>query len=170
MSKPDRRSAHAIAELDKVSAEQVEVGSFAISADGQLVRQDPPHPVEFTFAHDGIQYIARAVHRGEEGVLDVVGHLGLVPYSAESPEQRKTLFDRLNHHSDTGFGRVAITPNQELVVTGPVAVMLPITAVNILTAVTEFLLHVEPLAREFAPLAARRATPKTDPAVSSAAT
>jgi hypothetical protein len=170
MSQPGQRSAHAIAELDKLAADKVEFGSFSLSSEGELVRGDAANVVEFTFAHDGIQYIARAEHRGEEGVLDVVGHLGLVPYSAESPEQRKTLFDRLNHHSDTGFGRVAVTPNQELVVTGPVAVALPITAVNILTAVTEFLLHVEPLAREFAPLAVRRAAPKTDPAVSSAAT
>lgn len=76
-------------------------------------------------------------------MLEIVGDIGLMPYSAESALARielQTVFDAANAH----LGEVFAIHEGRIRMTGTVTVVPPVSAVALITAITHFLIKRRP--------------------------
>lgn len=108
-------------------------------------------PINFRFVWHHMGCVAR-VDKTDKGLrLRLVGDLGPVPFSAESPETRGRLLELARWSTRSAGCRFAVSPRRRLNLLGELPVGEPLTGAAILSAAVRFLVDVKPyvaLARE----------------------
>ena len=116
-----------------------------------LASVTPAPPIDFRFVWHHMGYVAR-VDKTDKGLrLRLVGDLGPVPFSAESPEARGRLLELARWSTRSAGCRFAVSPRHRLNLLGELPVAEPLTGASILSAAVRFLVDVKPyvaLARE----------------------
>ena len=122
-----------------------EVNSIAVDAGGQLTRFDPrERPFGFHFDCLGLRFAAVARHRGEQTWLQVTTKAGPLPYTAESPERRRHALAILRASGGLPHGRVAISQDRQIEISGEIPLAPRLTAVHVISAATELMLELRP--------------------------
>lgn len=121
------------------------------TAQSGLARVMPTPPINFRFVWHQMGCVAR-VDKTDKGLrLRLVGDLGPVPFSAESPTTRDRLLELARWSTRSAGCRFAVSPRRRLNLLGELPVAEPLTGVSILSAAVRFLVDVNPyvaLARE----------------------
>ncbi|HLN25938.1 MAG TPA: hypothetical protein VK558_18360 [Patescibacteria group bacterium] len=120
----------------------VDIHALAVDSDGDVVglgRQT----FTFGFAYQSISYAAHYVEAGDLAHIDLVGQVGLLPFTAESLEARlavSRILDAANSH----LGPIFRLEDGRIELFGAAEVVVPVTAVGLVSALAAFLLRVKP--------------------------
>ena len=85
-----------------------------------------------------------ARHRGEQTWLQVTTKAGPLPYTAESPERRRHALAILRASGGLPHGRVAISQDRQIEISGEIPLAPRLTAVHVISAATELMLELRP--------------------------
>ena len=101
-------------------------------------------PVAFDFAFRFVRFVARLEQSGGSVHLKLVGDLGPMPFSAESPAARSALARIVDAGSSVlGAGRFRIAQGR-ILLGGEIEIPVPVSAVGLVSAVTRFLVPATP--------------------------
>lgn len=96
-------------------------------------------PVAFDFGFRFIRFVARLEQSGTTALLKLVGDMGPMPFSAESPAARSGLA-RIVEAGNSVLGAGTFRINQgRILLGGETSVSTPVAAVGLVSAVTRFL-------------------------------
>lgn len=121
------------------------------TARSNLAEATPALPINFRFVWQQMGCVAR-VDKTDKGLrLRLVGDLGPVPFSAESPDTRDRLLELARWSTRSAGCRFTVSPRRHLNLLGELPVTEPLTGAAILSAAVHFLVDARPyvtLARE----------------------
>lgn len=96
-------------------------------------------PVAFDFGFRFVRFVARLEQSGPAALLKLVGDMGPMPFSAESPAARSGLA-RIVESGNSVLGAGTFRINQgRILLGGETSVTTPVAAVGLVSAVTRFL-------------------------------
>lgn len=100
--------------------------------------------VKFDFGYRDIRFAAQLDHSGETAHMKLVGDLGPMPFSAESPAARMGLariVEAANDHLGQGLFRVT---QGRVLLGGDLEIPVPVTATGLVTEASRFLIPALP--------------------------
>jgi hypothetical protein len=138
----------------------LEVNSLFVSADGELNHIDPrERPFGFTFECLGLSFTASTRVRQGKLWLQLAAKVGPVPYTAESADRRRDAVAIMRSASTLPHGRVGVSQDRQIEISGEVRLSEPLTPVHVVSAAAEFVLEIKPyvtLIADFIPTVDRR--------------
>ncbi len=110
-----------------------------------MVTHTPSFPLSFSFKCYGVDFSADGVESDEGPSLRISGNLGPLPYSAESPENRKAIGKILSMAPEFLNLRMSLSNTKEIVVKGELALGGSITPSRIVATASAFVASAKPL-------------------------
>ena len=139
----------------------LEVNSLYVDADGELNRIDPrERSFGFTFECLGLRFSASTRVRKNELWLKLAAKVGPIPYTAESLTRRRDALAIMRATLALPHGKLGLTRDSHIEVSGEVPLQEPLTPVNVVSAAAQLVLQVKPyvtLLSDFVPSAWRPA-------------
>lgn len=139
----------------------LELNSLSVGEDGELHRTDPrTRPFGFTFECLGLRFTASTRVRQGKLWLQLAANVGPVPYTAESMDRRRDTLAIMRSAATLPHGRVGISPDRQIEVSGELQLSEPLTPAHVLAAATELILEIKPYAAllaDFLPAKGRHA-------------
>lgn len=139
----------------------LELNSLSVGDDGELHRIDPrARPFGFTFECLGLRFTASTRVRQGKLWLQLAANVGPVPYTAESVDRRRDTLAIMRSASTLPHGRVGISHDRQIEISGELQLSEPLTPVHVLSAAAEIILEIKPYAAliaDFIPITERRA-------------
>jgi len=120
----------------------VDIHSLAVDSNGDVVGVGK-QTFNFGFAYQSIPFAARYVETGALAHIDLVGQVGLLPFTAESPEARRAV-SRILDAANSHLGPVFRLDDGRIELFGAAEVAAPVTAVGLVSALARFVLRVKP--------------------------
>lgn len=122
-----------------------ELNSIAVNAAGELTRVNPrERPFGFSFECLGLRFSAAARQRSGRTWLQMAAQVGPLPYTAESLERRQSGMTILRACQGLPRGRIAVSRDGQIQVSGEIPLDSRLTAVNVVSAAAELVLEVKP--------------------------
>lgn len=90
MSVPDLQTIQSLAEVSD-GALPITPGSIEMTPEGVLGIAKPPKPGKLHFMADGLPFHVAVRHEGNGSICQIWADVGHVPYTAQAPDQRRTL-------------------------------------------------------------------------------
>ncbi len=138
----------------------LEVNSLFVGPDGDLSRIDPrERPFGFRFESLGLAFSASTKVRQGKVWLKLSATYGPLPYTAESSDRRREAFAILRASEALPHGRLALSRDRQIHLTGEQPLAEPFTPVNVVSAAAELVLRMTPLVMllsDFVPRASPR--------------
>lgn len=101
--------------------------------------------MRFQFAFGEIPVIGTLAPEGDAWRLDVRAPVGIVPYSAEDAETRKTLHAAVDAIRGARIGTIDIDVHQTIYVEGARRIEPPMTTVSVVSALVALMMEIRPL-------------------------
>jgi hypothetical protein len=105
----------------------------------------PRFPLSFSFNCYGVAFSADGVEGDEGPSLQISGNLGPLPYSAESPENRKAIGKILSMAPEFLNLRLSLSTRKEVVIKGELPLGGSITPSRIVATASAFVASAKPL-------------------------
>lgn len=123
----------------------LEVNSLFVGTDGDLNHIDPrERPFGFTFECLGLSFTASTRVREGKLWLQLAAKVGPVPYTAESAERRRDVVAIIRSSSTLPHGRVGISRDRQIELSGELRLSEPLTPVHVVSAAAELVLEIKP--------------------------
>ncbi len=139
----------------------LELNTLSVGEDGELHRTDPrTRPFGFTFECLGLRFTASTRVRQGKLWLQLAANIGPIPYTAESMDRRRDTLAIMRSASTLPHGRVGISRDLQIEISGELQLIEPLTPVHVLSAAAELVLEIKPYAAllaDFIPAVARSA-------------
>ena len=139
----------------------LEVNTLFVDAAGELNRIDPrERPFGFTFECLGLRFSASTRVRRTRLWLKLAAKIGPVPYTAESLARRREALAIIRATLALPHGKLGLTRDGHIEVSGEVPLREPFTPVNVVSAAAGLVLEIKPyvtLLGDFVPSAWRPA-------------
>jgi len=104
---------------------------------------DAPSVLEFRFSHGNRPYRGTLTREKCLARLKLHGHIGVLPFTAQSPAARREILRLMNHKSVRG--RLQLAAGQQIVFHGESVIDLPITGIDVVTTIVQVLIEGERL-------------------------
>ena len=102
---------------------------------------DAPPVLEFGFSHGGRPYRGTLTRDKCQARLKLHGHVGELPFTAQSSAARQEILRLMNFKSTRG--RLQLAAGQQIVFHGESAIDLPFTGIDVVTAIVQALIEGE---------------------------
>ena len=129
----------------------LELGSIELTREGVIQSRGDDRPVTFSFNYHNYLF-AGELADGQKGRLRLVGNLGKLPYTVESPEGRSFLRQLTAATAAMPHGRFIITDHQDVQLLAEETLPEPRTPVSFMATAAALLLEFKPfldLANDF---------------------
>ena len=99
---------------------------------------DAPAVLEFGFSHCNRAYRGTLTRDKCHAHLKLHGHVGVLPFTAQSSAARHEVLRLINHKS--ARGRLQLAVGQRIILHGESVIDLPITGIDVVTAIVQLML------------------------------
>jgi len=120
----------------------LDITSIVHAQAGQL-GTDAHREFKFRFRWRGTAFTVRCRSTRETAEARISATLGVMPFSAESVQRRQFLTQILQGATDH-FGPIVTQSQGQILLDAPLSLPAPITAVGLITGLTQFLLPLKP--------------------------
>jgi hypothetical protein len=120
----------------------VDIHALAVDSDGDVVGVGK-QTFNFGFSYQSVSFAAHYLEQGALAHIDLVGQIGPLPFTAESPEARIAV-NQILDAANTHLGPIFRIDDGRIELFGAAEVVTPVTAVGLVTAMSTFLLRVKP--------------------------
>lgn len=125
--------------------------TIAVDPDGSIRRFAKPR-IAFAFDCQGVTFNVDGHRDGDVLVMALRADLGPLPFSAESVQARHAIQDLVSQSLVMGSSHLSIGPEQMIQVKSRIDVHQPFSPIEVLTAITAFLLDLKPWLDQLAAL------------------
>ena len=119
----------------------IDMGAFVTAEAGALSRRLAP--IKFNFAYAGIRFVCHCEDTGEILSLALIGDVGPLPFTAESPNGRAALMAIIDE-TNAEFGPVLKIGRGRILLAHDCTLPRPLTATTLVAAACTFLIPARP--------------------------
>lgn len=138
---PDSRKEFEPTTLPTRDPANVAAGPSPPPATDKFSGPDAPSVLEFGFRHCNRPYRGTLTRDKCQAPVKLHGHVGELPFSAQSPPARREILRLMNYKSV--HGRLQLAAGQRIVFHGEPAINLPFTGIDVVTAIVQTLIEEE---------------------------
>lgn len=113
--------------------------------DEMMDTHTPRFPLSFSFNCYGVEFLADGVESDAGPTLKISGNLGALPYSAESPENRKAIGKMLSMAPEYLNLRMKLSNKKQIIVEGELPLGGSISPSRIVATASAFVASAKPL-------------------------